>query len=92
MEAHANVAEKPLSAAREKSDEMVTHLQSAVALGMRDEELEVDKRVTMLLSGTSASDATAGMTRSATLQELKNRMAVDGGANYPGTGMPSPQD
>lgn len=42
----------------------------------------VDWRLTMLLSGTSASDVAAGMTRSATLHQLKNRTGVDECANY----------
>jgi hypothetical protein len=40
MEAYAVDVEKPFSAARRKFDEMATHLQSAVALGMRHEDLE----------------------------------------------------
>jgi hypothetical protein len=40
MEAYAVDIEKPFSAARMKFEEMATHLQSAVALGMRHEDLE----------------------------------------------------
>lgn len=40
MEAYAVDVEKPFSAARQKFDEMATHLQSATALGMRHEDLE----------------------------------------------------
>jgi hypothetical protein len=40
MEACAVDVEKPFSSARVKFDEMATHLQSAVALGMRHEDLE----------------------------------------------------
>ena len=50
--------------------------------GTREAQEWVDKRLAMLLAGTSASDVAAGMTRSATLQELKNRTAVDECANY----------
>jgi hypothetical protein len=50
--------------------------------GTREAQEWVDKRLGMLLSGTSASDVAAGMTRSATLQELKNRTAVDECARY----------
>lgn len=50
--------------------------------GTHEAQEWVDKRLAMLLSGTSASDVAAGMTRSATLQKLKNRTAVDECATY----------
>src|SRR6185503_9251393 len=40
MEPYAIDVEKPFSAARQKLEEMATHLQSAAALGMRHEDLE----------------------------------------------------
>lgn len=50
--------------------------------GTREAQEWVDKRLVMLLSGTAASDVAAGMTRSATLQGLQNRTAVDECAEY----------
>jgi hypothetical protein len=50
--------------------------------GSREAEQWVQKRLLMLLSGTSPSDVAAGMARSATLQGLENRQAVEDCANY----------
>ena len=52
------------------------------AVASREAQEWVDKRLAMLLSGTSASDVAAGMTRSATLHSLTNRAAVDECARY----------
>lgn len=50
--------------------------------GSREAEQWVQKRLLMLLSGTSPSDVAAGMARSATLQGLENRQAVEECADY----------
>jgi hypothetical protein len=50
--------------------------------GTQEAEEWVNKRLLMLLSGTSPSDVAAGMTRSATLQKLEKRDAVDACAAY----------
>lgn len=50
--------------------------------GSKAAEEWVHKRLLMLLSGTSASDVAAGMRRSATLQMLEKRDAVDTCAGY----------
>jgi hypothetical protein len=50
--------------------------------GTQEAEEWVHKRLLMLLSGTSPSDVAAGMTRSATLQQLDKREAVDACAAY----------
>lgn len=50
--------------------------------GTKDAEDWVHKRLLMLLSGTSPSDVAAGMARSATLQGLDRREAVDACAAY----------
>lgn len=50
--------------------------------GSREAEQWVQKRLLMLLSGTSPSDVAAGMARSATLQGLENREAVEVCADY----------
>jgi hypothetical protein len=50
--------------------------------GSHEAEQWVQKRLLMLLSGTSPSDVAAGMARSATLQGLENRNAVEECADY----------
>lgn len=50
--------------------------------GTKEAEEWVHKRLGMLLDGASASDVAAGMTRSATLQQLDKREAVDVCAAY----------
>jgi hypothetical protein len=50
--------------------------------GTKEAEEWVHKRLLMLLSGTSSSDVAAGMMRSATLQKLEKREAVDACASY----------
>jgi hypothetical protein len=50
--------------------------------GSREAEQWVQKRLLMLLSGTSPSNVAAGMARSATLQGLENREAVEECADY----------
>jgi len=50
--------------------------------GTKAAEEWVHKRLMMLLSGTAASDVAAGMRRSATLQQLAKREAVDTCASY----------
>jgi hypothetical protein len=50
--------------------------------GSKEAEEWVHKRLGMLLDGTSASDVAAGMRRSATLQKLDKREAVDTCAAY----------
>ena len=50
--------------------------------GTREAEQWVTKRLRMLLDGVSASNVAAGMTRSATLQDLERREAVDACAAY----------
>ncbi len=50
--------------------------------GTPQAEAWVQHRLRMLLDGTSASDVAAGMTRSATLQSLVERAAVDRCADY----------
>lgn len=50
--------------------------------GTKEAEAWVHKRLLMLLSGTSPSDVAAGMARSATLQQIDKREAVDACAAY----------
>jgi hypothetical protein len=50
--------------------------------GSHEAEQWVQKRLLMLLSGTSPSNVAAGMARSATLQGLENRNAVEECADY----------
>jgi len=50
--------------------------------GSREAERWVQKRLLMLLSGTSPSGVAGGMARSATLQGLENREAVEECASY----------
>lgn len=50
--------------------------------GTPEAEQWVHKRLRMLLEGVSASDVAAGMTRSATLNQLERRDAVDDAAAY----------
>lgn len=50
--------------------------------GTKEAEEWVHKRLLMLLSGTAASDVAAGMRRSATLQQIEKREAVDTCADY----------
>jgi hypothetical protein len=52
------------------------------AAGSKEAEEWVQKRLLMLLSGTSPSDVAAGMTRSATLRKVEHREAVETCAGY----------